>query len=75
MLRLAEVVGRDKAHDLVYDVAMACAETGTPFADALKADADVCAVLGADEIDQHLDPLHYTGLAARMAREVAARGA
>ncbi|WP_324275534.1 hypothetical protein [Blastococcus brunescens] len=72
MLKLAEVVGRDKAHDLVYDISMRCAETGMSFADALKADATVSSVLGAEAIDQHLDPLRYTGLAAQMARAVAA---
>lgn len=72
MLKLAEVVGRHKAHDLVYDITMRCAETGTPFVDALKADATVCSVLGEDSIEQHLDPLRYTGLAAQMARAVAA---
>lgn len=71
MQRLAEVVGRDKAHDLVYDLAMGCAESGTPFAVALKNEPDVLAVLDADEIDALLDPLSYTGLAAAMAREVA----
>lgn len=75
MLKLAEVLGRDKAHDLVYDITMRCAETGMPFADALKADATVCSVLGADTIDGHLDPLRYTGMAAQMARAVAAQPA
>ncbi|SDN56324.1 adenylosuccinate lyase family protein [Geodermatophilus sp. DSM 45219] len=72
MLKLAEVVGRHEAHDLVYDISMRCAETGTPFADALKADVTVRSVLGEDAIDRHLDPLRYTGLAARMARAAAA---
>jgi adenylosuccinate lyase len=71
MLGLAEVIGRHKAHDLVYDITMRCAETGTPFADALKADATVRSVLGEDAIDGHLDPLRYTGLAAQMARAAA----
>ena len=72
MLALAESLGRHKAHDVVYDITMACAENGTSFAEALKADATVCSVLGEDAIDEHLDPMRYTGLAARMARTAAA---
>jgi 3-carboxy-cis,cis-muconate cycloisomerase len=72
MLALAEVVGRHEAHDLVYEVAMGCAETGASFADALKAHPTIRSVLDEDSIDEHLDPLRYTGLAAQMARAVAA---
>jgi 3-carboxy-cis,cis-muconate cycloisomerase len=72
MLKLAEVVGRHEAHDIVYEVAMRCAERGTSFAEALKAHATVRSVLGEDAIDENLDPMRYTGLAAQMARAVAA---
>ncbi|WNV74168.1 adenylosuccinate lyase family protein [Geodermatophilus sp. DSM 44513] len=71
MLGLAEVIGRHRAHDLVYEITMRCAETGAPFAEALKADATVRSVLGEDAVDRHLDPLRYTGLAAQMARAAA----
>ena len=74
MLALGERLGRQRAHDIVYEHAQQAAVTGTPFRDLLAADADVSAQLSPQELDDLLDPAAYTGACAAMAREQAARG-
>ena len=63
MLRLGEVLGRNVAHDLVYDAAMAAFEGRGSFRDLLLADPRVAGALPEGEIDRLLEPTAYTGLA------------
>lgn len=72
MLALGEHVGRQEAHDIVYDAAQA-ASLGGSFSDLLAADSRFTAHLSPDQIDAMLDPTQYTGLCARLAEEQAAR--
>jgi len=73
MLDLGKVIGRQHAHDVVYDAAMEAAVAGKPFADLLAADARVTAHLAPRDIAALLDPTLYTGLCAEMARDGAQR--
>ena len=73
MLDLGQALGRQHAHDVVYDSAMAAAEQGTSFGGLLAADPRVTAHMTPAAIEKLLDPTAYTGLCADMAREGAAR--
>jgi 3-carboxy-cis,cis-muconate cycloisomerase len=73
MLDLGKTIGRQHAHDVVYDAAQAAVVEGKPFADLLAADPRVGAHLGRAEIATLLDPTAYTGLCAKMARDGAQR--
>ena len=73
MLDLGAALGRQHAHDVVYDSAMAAAERGESFGALLTADPRVTAHVTADAIVRLLDPTAYTGLCSEMAREGAAR--
>jgi adenylosuccinate lyase len=74
MLELGAAIGRQHAHDAVYDAAQDAFVQGRPFGDLLAADQRVAAHMGAQQIAALLDPAAYTGLCADMAREGAARG-
>jgi 3-carboxy-cis,cis-muconate cycloisomerase len=63
MLALGEHTGRQVAHDIVYEAAMAAFEQRRPLADLLLADPRVTAHLTTEEISQLLRPEAYTGLA------------
>jgi adenylosuccinate lyase len=63
MLRLGERLGRNAAHDVVYEAAMTAFEGHGRFRDLLLKDARVASHLGAAELDRLLDPAGYTGLA------------
>jgi len=73
MLDLGKTIGRQHAHDVVYDAAMEAATGGRPFAELLAADERVSAHLDAGAINALLDPTAYTGLCAEMARDGAER--
>ena len=73
MLDLGARIGRQHAHDAVYDAAQAAFVEGQSFASLLAADPRVTAHLDATAIAALLDPTAYTGLCATMARTAAAR--
>ena len=74
MLKLAAAIGRQHAHDVVYDAAQAAFTENRPFAELLAADPRVSAHLAASEIEALLDPhalyraLCPTGARRRRAR-------
>jgi 3-carboxy-cis,cis-muconate cycloisomerase len=79
MLELGKQIGRQRAHDAVYDAAQASVNQTRPFRETLAEDPHVSAGLTASQVDALLDPARYTGLCrqfaergAAQAREVAA---
>ena len=73
MLDLGAAIGRQHAHDVVYDAAMEAAVENKSFGDLLAADQRVTAHLDPGAIKKLLDPTAYTGLCAEMARDAAVR--
>ncbi len=73
MLDLGQAIGRQHAHDVIYDAAMAAAVERKSFGDLLAADKRVTAHLDTKAIQGLLDPTAYTGLCAEMARDAATR--
>ncbi|MSP05350.1 MAG: adenylosuccinate lyase family protein [Acetobacteraceae bacterium] len=73
MLDLGLVIGRQHAHDVVYDAAQAAFVEKKSFGDLLATDPRVTAHMQPDAIAALLDPTAYTGLCADMAREAAGR--
>jgi adenylosuccinate lyase len=73
MLNLGKTIGRQHAHDVVYDAAQAAFVEGKSFGALLAADRRVSAHLAPHQIEALLDPAGYTGLCAEMARDAAAR--
>ncbi|HUN05302.1 MAG TPA: adenylosuccinate lyase [Aggregatilineales bacterium] len=62
MLALGKFIGRQHAHDIIYEAAMESFEQQTDFAAVLKRHPSVTAHLSAETIDSLLDPAQYTGL-------------
>ena len=73
MLKLGAQIGRQRAHDVVYDAAQAAFLENRLFADLLAADPRVTEHLDQKAITALLDPAAYTGLCAEMARDAATR--
>ena len=73
MLELGATLGRQHAHDVVYDAAQAAFVEGQSFSGKLAADPRVTAHLSSAAIDKLLDPVAYTGLCEEMANDAAAR--
>ncbi|MDA0350816.1 MAG: adenylosuccinate lyase family protein [Chloroflexi bacterium] len=73
MLTLGRELGRQRAHDAVYEAAQEAAVSGESFAALLAARPEVQGHLDAERIDALLDPVAYTGDSARQATEQATR--
>ncbi len=73
MLALGEAIGKQTAHEVVYEIAMQAFENGTPFRDALLGDTRVSPHLDAAALDKILDPAAYIGESERIVDAVLAR--
>jgi adenylosuccinate lyase len=71
MFALAEKVGKQSAHELVYDVAMRGISAGLTFEQALMADAQIKDAIGP-ALPALLDPTTYVGLAPQIVDRVLA---
>ena len=72
MLALAPHLGRDAAHRLMYDLAIAARAKGRTLIDAVRADVTIAATLDARQLDELLDVSRQTGQCAAMVDRVLA---
>ena len=73
MMKLAEKIGRQTAHDLLHVNAMRAFEKKKSFVQILKKDDGVKKVLSEQEIDDLMDPSTYVGLAPKYVEELIKR--
>jgi 3-carboxy-cis,cis-muconate cycloisomerase len=72
MMGLAPDLGRQEAHDVVYDACRAANDKGMTLADALSADSRVSAHIDRATIERLTSPKNYLGLAPEMVDRVLA---
>jgi 3-carboxy-cis,cis-muconate cycloisomerase len=71
MMAAAPRLGRQKAHDIVYDACRKAIEGGGRLADILVQVPEIADALGGEEaIRHHCDPAHYLGLCGPMVDRV-----
>src|ERR1700682_1782025 len=70
MMGLAPDIGRQEAHDVVYDACRVANEKGMTLADALSADPRVSGRIDRAAIDRLTSPKNYLGLAPAMVDRV-----
>ena len=73
MLELGKRLGRQRAHDIVYDAAQGAVTQGRPFHELLAEDRHITSHLTPQQITDLLDPAHYTGLCRPLAEQGAVR--
>jgi 3-carboxy-cis,cis-muconate cycloisomerase len=73
MMGLGPHLGRQRAHDLVYDICRKVSATGVPLVELLAQNADISKHLTRAELDKMCDPAAYLGLAGAMVDKVLAR--
>ncbi len=66
MMGLAPKLGRQDAHDVVYEACRAAAQSGRPLIEVLVANPQVGAHFGRAELERLLDPRNYLGSAGAM---------
>jgi 3-carboxy-cis,cis-muconate cycloisomerase len=72
MMDLAPQLGRQEAHDVVYDACRAANENNMMLADALSADPRVSSRIDRATIERLTSPKNYLGLAPEMVDRVLA---
>jgi 3-carboxy-cis,cis-muconate cycloisomerase len=73
MLELGRKLGRQRAHDAVYDAAQASVVENRPFKDTLAEVEEVTSNMAPQEIETLLDPTEYTGICSLFAQREASR--
>src|SRR5437773_3347033 len=73
MMGLAPHLGRQRAHDLVYDICRAAAASGAPLVDLLAKDQEISRHVTPGDLEKMCDPANYLGLAGEMVDRVLAR--
>jgi len=72
MMGLAPAIGRQEAHDVVYDACRVANDKGVTLAEALAADQRVASRIDRATIDSLTSPRNYLGLAPEMVDRVLA---
>jgi 3-carboxy-cis,cis-muconate cycloisomerase len=70
MMELGPYLGRQRAHDLVYDICRVAATTGTPLVELLAKDAEITKHVKRAELEKMCDPANYLGLSGEMVDRV-----
>lgn len=61
MMGLAPLIGRNQAHDVVYEACKTAIETDQPLFDVLTARSDITDKVSVEELGRFCDPLNYLG--------------
>ena len=73
MLELGRRIGRQRAHDAIYDAAQASVVEVRPFTEMLAGVGDVRENLTSEQVEALLDPTKYIGASRVLAERFAAR--
>jgi 3-carboxy-cis,cis-muconate cycloisomerase len=66
MMGLAPHIGRQHAHDLVYDLCQKSAQTGRPLIEFLSENPEISHHLDRSALEKLVDPANYLGLSGEM---------
>ena len=74
MMMVAAKLGKDKAHELLYDKAMKTELEGKDYYTVLLEDPTISSMFSAEELKEMIDPASYTGMCEQIARTMAEKG-
>ena len=72
MMGLGPMLGRNRAHDLVYDICRQVVKTGRPLVDLLAEDKEISKHIDRAALERLTDPANYLGVAGEMVDRVLA---
>jgi 3-carboxy-cis,cis-muconate cycloisomerase len=70
MMGLGPMLGRNRAHDLVYDICRQVVKTGRPLVDLLAEDKEISKHIDRKGLEKLTDPANYLGVAGEMVDRV-----
>lgn len=71
MMNVAAKIGKDKAHELMYDKAMKVEVDGKDYYTVLTEDETLTSMFTLEELKAMIDPANYTGICSTLAVEMA----
>ncbi len=66
MFALGEKIGKQKAHDVVYELSMKAVHQGKSFFEVLQADPEIRKAFSPDQMEKLLNPSAHTGSSAEV---------
>jgi 3-carboxy-cis,cis-muconate cycloisomerase len=72
MMGLGDKMGRNYAHDVVYDICREVVKTGLPLIDLLEENAEIRKHADRKELEKMVNPANYLGVAGEMVDRVLA---
>lgn len=73
MLTLGQYLGRQDAHDVIYEATMKAFEEDRMLKEVLKEDERVTSKISEEVLDEVLEPMNYTGCCHKMVDRVVAK--
>lgn len=73
MMRLSKAYGRLESHEIIYELAQKAISENLVFRSLLLEDDRTARVLTASDLDEIMDPAHYTGLATYFVDTIAGK--
>ena len=70
MMGLSAAIGRNRAHDVVYDICREVVKTGRPLVDLLAEDKEISKHASREQLEKMVDPTNYLGVAGEMVDRV-----
>jgi len=70
MMALAQKIGRQRAHSIVYDCAMKAQREKRPFIDVLLENKTITEHISKQDLKKLLDPASYTGLSSDIVKQL-----
>lgn len=70
MMGLGAAMGRNKAHDVVYDICRDVVKTGRPLIDLLEENQEISKHADRKKLEELVDPANYLGVAGEMVDRV-----
>lgn len=70
MFALGEKIGKQKAHEIVYEFSMRAVKDGKSFVQVLKEDEGIKKYFSPEQIAEILEPARHTGLAEKVVEKV-----
>jgi 3-carboxy-cis,cis-muconate cycloisomerase len=70
MMGLGAAMGRNRAHDVVYDICREVVKTGRPLVDLLAEDKEISKHASRKQLEKMVNPANYLGVAGEMVDRV-----
>jgi 3-carboxy-cis,cis-muconate cycloisomerase len=67
---LGAAMGRNRAHDVVYDICREVVKTGRPLVDLLAENKEISNHASRKQLQKMVDPANYLGVAGEMVDRV-----